>query len=96
MGYFSCVSGLEMTAASVASLPVPEVVGMATSGGSFFMTRRMPFILGMGLPERATRAPMPFAQSMGEAAAESDDDVALVVVVELETLFDVGDGGVWG
>ena len=66
MGYFSCVSGLEMTAARVASLPVPDVVGMAMSGGSFFMTRSSPFILGMGLLGRATRAPMPFAQSMGE------------------------------
>lgn len=34
IAYFSCVSGLEMTAASVASLPVPDVVGIATSGGS--------------------------------------------------------------
>ena len=33
-----------MTAVTVTSLPVPAVVGIATRGGSFRHTRRIPFI----------------------------------------------------
>ena len=53
-----------MTAARVVSLPVPAVVGTATSSGVFLRTLRMPRILGMGLFGRAMRAPVALAQSM--------------------------------
>ena len=44
IAYFSCVCELVMTAAKVVSLPVPAVVGIATSIGSFLPTLSMPFI----------------------------------------------------
>ena len=98
MGYFSCVSGLEMTAARVASLPVPEVVGIATSDGDqrgeFLHDAQDAFHLGDGFAGTGDACADALCAVHGRAAAESDDDVALVVVVELETLFDVGDGGV--
>lgn len=53
-----------MTAARVTSLPVPAVVGMATSGGIGLYTFSNPFNLDNGLLGKAARAPMALAQSM--------------------------------
>ena len=66
IGYFSCVCGSEMTAATVASLPVPAVVGMATRYGILRKTRNVPRIKEIGVHGLAMCMPTPFAQSMTE------------------------------
>ena len=79
MGYFSFFSGLEMTAARVASLPVPEEHAFHLRNG----------FLGTGDAGADTLC----AVHRG-AAAERDYDVAVVILVELQTFFDVLNGGV--
>lgn len=66
IGYFSCVMGLEMTAATVASLPVPAVVGMATRYGILQSTLSVPRISVIGVNLLAIRIPTPLAQSIAE------------------------------
>ena len=66
MTYLWRVSASTMTAASVVSLPVPAVVGMAISRGSLCQIFRMPAIFPKGFLGRASRAPTALAQSMGE------------------------------
>src|SRR5690625_918893 len=66
MAYFSFVSLLEITAAIVASLPVPAVVGMAIKGGILFRTFRTPFKSGIDFLDLTTLAPTTFAQSIGD------------------------------
>ena len=62
--------------------------------GEFLHDAQDAFHLGDGLAGTGDACADALCAVHGRAAAESDDDVALVVVVELETLFDVGDGGV--
>ena len=64
--YLWFVSLSVMTAATVASLPVPEVVGTAIKGGVGRPTRRSPAISARDLSGRAARAAAAFAVSMGE------------------------------
>ena len=65
MGYLCLVPLSTITAASVVSLPVPAVVGTAMSTGSFFHTRRMPFIWATVLSGRTSRHAAALAVSMG-------------------------------
>ena len=62
--------------------------------GEFLHDAQDAFHLGDGFAGTGDACADALCAVHGRAAAESDDDVALVVVVELETLFDVGDGGV--
>ena len=66
MAYFDLVSSLTTTAATVASLPVPAVEGIAISKGIRPPTFKIPRIFSMPLRGLATRAAKPFAVSMLE------------------------------
>ena len=63
--YLWCVSLSVMTAAIVVSLPVPDVVGMATMGGTVLPTRMTPAISSQLFFGQATRAAAPFVASIG-------------------------------
>ena len=64
MGYFRFSAGSQITAASVVSLPVPAVVGMAASSGVLRRIFSKPPMRCTGRPGRAMQAPAAFAQSI--------------------------------
>ena len=66
MAYLCLVFLSTITEASVVSLPVPAVVGMAMSRGIFFLTFKIPFIFESGFPGFASLAPKALAVSMEE------------------------------
>ena len=63
--YLWCVSLSVMTAAIVVSLPVPDVVGMATIGGTVLPTRMTPAMSLQLFFGQATRAAAPLVASIG-------------------------------
>src|SRR5699024_1854817 len=65
-GNFSFVSLFVNTAANVASAPVPAVVGTTNNGGKLFKTLNNPFIFSTFLRGFTIRAPVIFAQSIGD------------------------------
>ena len=66
IAYLVLFAGSLITAASVHSLPVPAVVGIAINTGNLCNTFKTPFILDKGVRFLTTRMPTPFAQSMLE------------------------------